>query len=176
MHLILYLPLSTKGMPIYSSKYSFLKCIINIKCFLNLKSTMLNAIFVLISNMSRAISATFDTYQKARVQFVQTVAELANHAENIPALQSAGVMGLLRPLLLDNVPAIQQSAALALARLAYNSEELADAVVSNDILPHLVYSLKEQNVIPLFRGCIKKLLHSCLEQLHATHLTSRMLS
>ena len=96
--------------------------------------------------MSRAIYAAFDTYQKARIQFVQTVAELANHPQNITALQSAGVMGLLRPLLLDNVPAIQQSAALALARLAYNSEELAESVVSNDILPHLVYSLNEQNV------------------------------
>jgi hypothetical protein len=106
--------------------------------------------------MSRAIYAAFDTYQKARIQFVQTVAELANHAENISSLQSAGVMGLLRPLLLDNIPAIQQSAALALARLAYNSEELADAVVSNDILPHLVFSLKEQNVSILYRGSTKR--------------------
>jgi len=43
---------------------------------------------------------------------------LATHPANIDALQSAGVMALLRPLLLDNVPSIQQSAALALGRLA----------------------------------------------------------
>jgi hypothetical protein len=97
--------------------------------------------------MSRAIYSTFDAYQKSRITFVQTVAEFANHAQNIPALKSAGVMRLLRPLLLDNVPAIQQSAALAFARLAYNSEELADSVVLNDILSHLVYSLNEQNVL-----------------------------
>lgn len=53
---------------------------------------------------------------------------------------------MLRPLLLDNVPSIQQSAALALGRLANYSDELAEAVVSNEILPQLVYSLSEQNV------------------------------
>lgn len=44
-------------------------------------------------------------------------------------------MSLLRPLLLDNVQSIQQSAALALGRLASYSEDLAEAVVSNEILP-----------------------------------------
>ncbi len=62
-----------------------------------------------------------------------------------------GVMALLRPLLLDNVPSIQQSAALALGRLANYSDELAEAVVSNEILPQLVYSLSEQNVSPTFK-------------------------
>ena len=56
------------------------------------------------------------------------------------------MMALLRPLLLDSVPSIQQSAALALGRLANYSDELAEAVVSNEILPQLVYSLAEQNV------------------------------
>lgn len=55
-------------------------------------------------------------------------------------------MALLRPLLLDNVPSIQQSAALALGRLASHSDDLAEAIVSNQILPQLVYSLSEQNV------------------------------
>jgi len=95
--------------------------------------------------MSRAVLAPFEAYQKARVTFVQTVAELAQRPQNIEALQSAGVMALLRPLLLDNVPSIQQSAALALGRLANYSDELAEAVVSNEILPQLVYSLSEQN-------------------------------
>lgn len=119
--------------------------------------------------MSRAVLAPFEAYQKARVTFVQTVAELAQRPQNIEALQSAGkylfhlrqlfwyfaaiqiltvtgVMALLRPLLLDNVPSIQQSAALALGRLATYSDELAEAIVSNEILPQLVYSLSEQNV------------------------------
>ena len=62
-------------------------------------------------------------------------------------------MALLRPLLLDVVPAIQQTAALALGRLANYNEDLAEAVVKGDILPQLVYSLAEQNVMfqSLFR-------------------------
>eukprot|EP00002_Diphylleia_rotans_P003632 TRINITY_DN1250_c0_g1_i3.p1 TRINITY_DN1250_c0_g1~~TRINITY_DN1250_c0_g1_i3.p1 ORF type:complete len:454 (+),score=101.09 TRINITY_DN1250_c0_g1_i3:71-1432(+) len=93
----------------------------------------------------RAVLQVFEQYQKARVTFVQTVAELATRPQNIEALQNAGVMSLLRPLLLDNVPSIQQSAALALGRLANYNEELAEAVVSGEILPQLVYSLSEQN-------------------------------
>lgn len=84
-------------------------------------------------------------YQKERVTFVQTVADLANRPQNVEVLQNAGVMGLLRPLLLDNVPSVQQSAALALGRLASHSGELAESVVSNEVLPQLVYSLSEQN-------------------------------
>ena len=84
--------------------------------------------------MSKAVLQPFEQYQKARVTFVQTVAELATRPQNIEALQSAGVMSLLRPLLLDNVPSISQSAALALGRLANMNEELAESVVNNEIL------------------------------------------
>jgi len=91
----------------------------------------------------------FEQYQKARCQFVQTVAELSSRPQNIEILQNAGVMSLLRPLLLDTVPSIQQTAALALGRLANYNNNLAEAVVKGDILPQLVYSLSEQNV-PIF--------------------------
>lgn len=77
---------------------------------------------------------------------MQTVAELASRPQNIETLQNAGVMSLLRPLLLDIVPTIQQTAALALGRLANYNDDLAEAVVKGDILPQLVYSLAEQNV------------------------------
>lgn len=77
---------------------------------------------------------------------MQTVAELATRPQNIETLQNAGVMALLRPLLLDVVPTIQQTAALALGRLANYNDSLAEAVVKGDILPQLVYSLSEQNV------------------------------
>jgi len=87
----------------------------------------------------------FEQYQKSRVQFVQTVADLSTRPQNIESLQNADVMSLLRPLLLDNVPSIQQSAALALGRLANYNDDLAEAVVGNGILPQLVYSLSEKN-------------------------------
>lgn len=95
--------------------------------------------------MSRAVLQVCENYQSARSTFVQAVAELAHRPQNIEALQNAGVMALLRPLLLDTVPSIQQSAALALGRLANYSEALAEAVVMNEVLPQLVYSLAEQN-------------------------------
>eukprot|EP00983_Pelagomonas_calceolata_P118088 1160470-Pelagomonas_calceolata.AAC.6 len=94
---------------------------------------------------TRAVLQTFEKYQKERVAFVTAVAEMAKNPQNIEALQQAGAMALLRPLLLDNVPSIQQSAALALGRLANYSDDLAEAVVQNEILPQLVYSLSEQN-------------------------------
>nr|XP_008110640.1 PREDICTED: sperm-associated antigen 6 isoform X2 [Anolis carolinensis] len=87
----------------------------------------------------------FEQYQRARTQFVQAVAELATRPQNIETLQNAGVMALLRPLLLDVVPNIQQTAAMALGRLANYNNDLAEAVVKGDILPQLVYSLAEQN-------------------------------
>jgi hypothetical protein len=95
---------------------------------------------------TRAVLSVFEKYQKERLLFVQTVADLASRETNIEALQTAGVMSLLRALLLDNVPAIQLAAALALGRLANYNEELAEAVVESDILPQLVFSLSEQNV------------------------------
>lgn len=52
---------------------------------------------------------------------------------------------LSRGYCIGQVPSIQQSAALALGRLANYSDDLAEAVVGNEILPQLVYSLSEQN-------------------------------
>lgn len=45
----------------------------------------------------------FEEYQKARVKFVQAVAEAATRPQNIEIMNNAGIMQLLRPLLLDNV-------------------------------------------------------------------------
>ncbi|PFX24231.1 sperm-associated antigen 6-like [Stylophora pistillata] len=94
---------------------------------------------------SRQVKQVFEKYQKDRTAFVQKVADLANQPENIETLQNVGAMALLRPLLLDVAPNIQQTAALALGRLANYNEDLAEAVVKGDILPQLVYSLGEQN-------------------------------
>jgi len=52
---------------------------------------------------STSVLQHFETYQKARVSFVQAVAEAATRPQNIEVMQNAGVMQLLRPLLLDNV-------------------------------------------------------------------------
>lgn len=95
--------------------------------------------------MSKSILKPFEDYQKARFTFVQTIADLATRPQNIIALHSAGVMSLLRPLLLDSVQVIQQSAALAIGRLANYSEEIAESVIQNDIITQLIFSLSNQN-------------------------------
>lgn len=95
--------------------------------------------------MSKSVLQPFEDYQKARISFVQHIAELATRPQNISTLHSAGVMGLLRPLLLDSINSIQQSAALAIGRLANYSEELAESVVENEIVHQLLYSLENRN-------------------------------
>lgn len=62
-------------------------------------------------------------------------------------------MSLLKPLLLDVVPSIQQSVTLAVGRLASYSEDLAQSVADNDIIPQLMYSLPKQNRSTLSRTC-----------------------
>lgn len=94
---------------------------------------------------ARQIQTVFETYQKARQQFVQTIAEQAARPANVEGLFNAGVLGLLRPLLLDSVPSIQQTAALALGRMADVSPSIARAVVVGDVLPQLVYALADKD-------------------------------
>lgn len=94
--------------------------------------------------MAKAVLQCFEDYQKARISFVQSIAEFSNRPQNAEALSSAGVIPLLKPLLLDVVPSIQQSAALAIGRLSTYSIELAQCVAENDIVSQLIYSLPKQ--------------------------------
>ena len=55
---------------------------------------------------SQDVLNTFQIYQKARVTFVQKVADLAKKGPQcVDLMQNAGVMNLLKPLLSDNVNA-----------------------------------------------------------------------
>ncbi|GCA62578.1 hypothetical protein KIPB_004412 [Kipferlia bialata] len=94
---------------------------------------------------NRFIVAHFEAYQRSRVEFIQGLAEFARSDQNVETIKNLGGISLCRGLLLDNVPSVQQSSALALGRIANFSEEMAELVVSNDVLPQLVYSLAEQN-------------------------------
>ena len=95
--------------------------------------------------MSRAVLLPFSENQKNKISFVQKISELAKNPKNIPALKAAGVMEELRPLLTDQNPTVQQTSALAIGRLANYSEELANSVISNDIITNLISSLSNQN-------------------------------
>ena len=68
--------------------------------------------------MSASLLQVFEQYQKARVQFVQAIAEAATRPQNIDTMQNAGVMQLLRPLLLDNVSTSIDSSAKRSVRMS----------------------------------------------------------
>lgn len=72
----------------------------------------------------------FEEYQKARVKFVQAVAEAATRPQNIEVMNNAGVMQLLRPLLLDNVSNTPEWFIAQLYRVA-------DDVSPGFFLPHI---------------------------------------
>jgi len=94
---------------------------------------------------ARAIHAHFQTYEKSRLVFAQTIADLAAREANIPILQSAGVIALLKPLLADTSPGTKQAAAVAIGRIANDNPELGALVVEAGILRQLVTDLAEQN-------------------------------
>lgn len=100
----------------------------------------------------------FENYQKARTQFVQTIAELSKRKENFEDIVSAGGLLLLRPLIMDVVPSIAQTACIALGRMAGESAEIADQVISLEFLPQIVHSISEQNRV--FKKCAAYVLRS----------------
>jgi hypothetical protein len=109
--------------------------------------------------MHKAI-VLLEKYQKERLAFAQAIADLAPKDSQL--LFQSGVLLLLRPLLLDSVPAIQQAAANALAKLAAHDYSIAQAIVQLEILPHLLYAFADQNVRIFsltFRNITKNQLH-----------------
>jgi hypothetical protein len=61
-------------------------------------------------------------------------------------MQNAGVMNLLKPLLEDNVPSIQQGASVSLGRLAAKSEKMAQSVVRTGVLTRVVKNLDSSDI------------------------------
>ncbi|XP_006624170.1 sperm-associated antigen 6-like isoform X2 [Apis dorsata] len=94
---------------------------------------------------ARSILQVFDQYQKARLLFVQSIADFASKPNTIECLEAAGVLDLLCPLLTDLVPSIQHMAAVALGKIANNNQKLAQTIVRMDILPQLLKNIAKQN-------------------------------
>lgn len=70
-----------------------------------------------------SVLQSFEEYQKARVKFVQAVAEGATRPQNIEVMNNAGVMQLLRPLLLDNVTLLRILCIVSFANLLFLGPE-----------------------------------------------------
>ncbi|CDO65110.1 armadillo repeat protein PF16, putative [Plasmodium reichenowi] len=95
--------------------------------------------------MSKVIQQIFEEYNRSRIQFTQNVCDYCLKSHNIEILINTDIIILLRPLILDKVPIVQQNATLILGKLASHSEEIALTILENDILPHLIYCLKHEN-------------------------------
>ena len=108
--------------------------------------------------MPTSVLTTFTNYQKSRIQFVQSLAELSKRKENFEDITSLGGLLLLRPLITDVVPSIAQTACIALGRLAAESAEISNNIVQLDILPHIIQSMSEQS--RLFKKCASFVLRS----------------
>lgn len=88
----------------------------------------------------------FDQYQKARMQFIQTVTDLASKHYNIEYLDNAGVLDLLCPLLWDVVPTIQQLTVIALGRLANHNLKIAQMILKKNFMSHIFKNIEKQTV------------------------------
>ena len=108
----------------------------------------------------RTLQASFEEFEKAKVKFAQQLADFAAKSQNIDNLYSLGALKQLRALLIDPTVSVQNSAALALGRIANHSEKLAEAVVENQVLPQLVVSLGQQNVHQALPSPSTKKLHA----------------
>lgn len=116
---------------------------------------------------TRSISQIFDQYQKARVSFVQTIADLAMRPQNVEILMDARVLGkylleqqfivsrnyfflyvleLLKPLITDMYSQIQQCALIAIGRLAQHSEKVSRQIMNQDFMPIFLANIERQNV------------------------------
>jgi hypothetical protein len=62
--------------------------------------------------------------------------------QNVEILVNAGVMELLRPLLIHNTRRIQQLACANLSKLAAWDVRLAESMITEGILVQLTYSLR----------------------------------
>ncbi|XP_034831081.1 sperm-associated antigen 6-like [Maniola hyperantus] len=94
----------------------------------------------------RNIQLVFETYEKARLVFVQTMAELATRASNVKCLESAGVLDFLRPLLSDPCSTVRQCAVMAAARLAEHEEGVARQLLNSGMLTATLENLNKFNV------------------------------
>ncbi|XP_031768531.1 sperm-associated antigen 6-like isoform X3 [Galleria mellonella] len=94
----------------------------------------------------RNIQLVFETYQKARLVFVQTMAELATRATNVKCLESAGVLELLRPLLSDACSSVRQCAVVAAARLCEHDEGVARQLLNEGMVTITLENLHKYNV------------------------------
>ena len=78
---------------------------------------------------SRIVRAQFETFTQARLAFVRSIADLSERPEYLESLLGEDAFEALKPMLHDKVATVQQTAALALGRMAGCSVEVAIELV-----------------------------------------------
>lgn len=97
--------------------------------------------------MLRLILIVFEQYQKARLQFIQSISDLANRPQNINYLLKYDVISKLGPLLVDPVPTIQQITATVIGKMANFSPEVAKQLMEANLISVMIHSSGMDNVI-----------------------------
>lgn len=90
----------------------------------------------------RVAHGHFETFARARLEFVRNIASLSERPEYLESLLDEDAFGMLRGLLNDKVPTVQQTAALAVGRMAGFSTELSEELVKSGILEQLTASMR----------------------------------
>ena len=90
----------------------------------------------------RVTHGHFETFARARLEFVRNIASLSERPEYLESLLDEDAFGMLRGLLHDKVPTVQQTAALAVGRMAGFSTELSEELVKSGILEQLTASMR----------------------------------
>ncbi|XP_030759605.1 sperm-associated antigen 6-like [Sitophilus oryzae] len=94
---------------------------------------------------SRSILQVFEDFQKARLTFSQTIADLALRPQNVQIMKNANVLDLLKPLINDIIPSVRQCASIALGRLVHNDSEIATELIETGLLPILLQNASSGN-------------------------------
>ncbi|XP_044260764.1 sperm-associated antigen 6-like [Tribolium madens] len=94
---------------------------------------------------TRSILQIFDQYQKARLNFVKSIAELALRPANIPVLDEQNILDLLKPLLSDVCKQIQNCATIALGRIIQNDHTMAKKFSQTELINLLLATLPKEN-------------------------------
>ncbi|KXS20492.1 ARM repeat-containing protein [Gonapodya prolifera JEL478] len=129
-------------------------------------SAQSNHVSVSRAPQQKSISTTLDRYARDRLAFAHSIAELSAAPFNTNILLSEGTLSLLNPLLKDCSLHVQTSAILAVARLAENSPEAAEAIVHEGLVQTLI-SCAESSNRHLKRLSLLALRYTSL---HASHL------
>ena len=102
------------------------------------------------------IEKTFANYEQARLDFVKDLATYTDTNDCIEIFQAAQTVMLLKPLITDPNPDVQAQSSQTLLKLTDASEELANEVIEDGILPSLI-SLLEQGTVSLIPLCLSSL-------------------